>query len=551
MVIQNLYQIFKFTSSFITKNEYNIKNYSVQTAYKDENIVSIGDNILFQQLRRLNHNEKSTEEIFSNVQKLYKLRKECKKQGEYKKAGIYTKLISKTLFVPEVVNVLVERKSDFIAFSEKGFYVNNEHFTRFLCGSGQMRRNTITFVRDDVWHPLRDILSCELENNRAKEFNLAKYDAYFALSFSSVLWVRRPRVCVIKDFFNQIQDQNVDWIEPDEITGKKHIVKRVMNIELNCADGQGLIDPEFSKLWADDMHLSFVPCSFVIRSCFVKGNLVPFDFKEYARENNISTIKDRWGKEYNIEDVDVLLSESQFKTHKYYNSWDEYWQHIEKYDIKWGVARYNKKFDDENVLANYQYLQTLELSKDDIKDLIRPTEKWIKQVCSGDTLYSLLYMYGKKQGDANYQDMYSSAQSLATKAVVKNVDMLKDSYVQRKIYRNIVENINKAKIGKIWIKGNYQFMISDPMAQCQSALGLKPLGEIPADHVYSNFWNERRIEGYVDCCRSPMIDQHEHNPSKLYNSEKASKWYKYIYSGIIYSIYDTSTARHEDSDLTK
>ena len=33
---------------------------------------------------------------------------------------------------------------------------------------------------------------------------------------------------------------------------------------------------------------------------------------------------DRWGKEYPIDDVDVLLSESQFKTAKYYDSWDEY-----------------------------------------------------------------------------------------------------------------------------------------------------------------------------------------------------------------------------------
>ena len=94
-------------------------------------------------------------------------------------------------------------------------------------------------------------------------------------------------------------------------------------------------------------------------------------------------------------------------------------------------------------------------------------------------------------------------------------------------------------------------MISDPIAQCQSALGLPVKGEIPAEHVWSNFWNERRIEGYVDCCRSPMIDTSEHNPSKLYKSETTEKWYQYIKSGLVYSIYDVATFKHSDSDFDK
>ena len=96
-----------------------------------------------------------------------------------------------------------------------------------------------------------------------------------------------------------------------------------MDIELNCADGQGLIDPEFAKLWAQDMDLSFVPCSFVARSCFIKGNLATFDFRDFAHSHGLSTIRDKWGKEYNIDEIDVLLSESQFKTHKYYSSWQD------------------------------------------------------------------------------------------------------------------------------------------------------------------------------------------------------------------------------------
>ena len=197
------------------------------------------------------------------------------------------------------------------------------------------------------------------------------------------------------------------------------------------------------------MDLPYTPCSFVARSCFIKGNLVTFDFREYALKHGITTIKDKWGKEYNINEIDVLLSESQFKTHKYYNSWQEYCQYALDGNIHWGVARYSKQYDDEYVLSNYQYIQSLSLNKDDIRELINPTIRWINQICSGDPWYALLYSFGPKDEDTNYQRIYGTAQTNAMKAIVKNIDFLKDSYVQNRIYKNITETINKAKIGKI------------------------------------------------------------------------------------------------------
>lgn len=218
-----------------------------------------------------------------------------------------------------------------------------------------MRRNTITFINEKLYDTLYKNLMCGLDS-KIKEMNIAKYHAYFALAFSSVLWVRKPRVCVIKDFFNVLPEQKVDWICPDPETGKKHIEERTMDLELNCADGQGLIDPSFAALWAEDMNLNYTPSSFVIRTCFVKGSVVAFDFKEYAAENGIDEIRDRWGIGHRIEDIDILLSESQFKMYKYYCSWAEYEKYANAAGIQWGVARYNKKYDDEYVMTNYQYL---------------------------------------------------------------------------------------------------------------------------------------------------------------------------------------------------
>lgn len=545
-VLQNLYQIYKIPSSKIVEEGLRVENYTKKQAIREGCLVSIGDNLVFHKIRNYYHDNRTHREIFDKVQELRKTLKMCKKEGKIAEAKIVMQEITDILFVKDIVNVEVKKKGEYRQLAKDGFYLNGVKYVRFCCGSGQMRRNTITFINEALYDYMYKSLMCGLDD-KVKKINLAKLSAYFALSFSSILWVRTPRVCVVKDFENVVKDQKVDFIVKDE-NKKARVEERVMDITLNCADGQGLIDPEFSKLWAADMNLDYVPSSFVVRSVFVKGNVVPFDFKEYARRNGIEYMYDKWGAKYKVEDVDVVLSESQFKMHKYYGSWEEYLEQVEKNGIKWGVARYNKKYDDEHVLSNYQYLQCLNINTEDIKELIAPTVEWLQKICSGDPLHSMLFLFGCKDDTVTYQQMYGSAQATFSKAVVKNNDMLRDGFVQQRIYRNIADCINKAKIGKIWIRGNYQFAISDPVAQCQSALGLKPVGLIPADHIYSNFWNKYGTEK-VDVCRSPMIDDHEHNPMPLVYSQEASYWYQYIKSGIIFSIYDTSVVRMEDSDF--
>lgn len=545
--LQNQYQVLKLKSDFIVARNLNVENYSKSQAAKDGALVSIGDNLVFQQIRKFYDDKRTHREIFNDVQQFRRAIRAAKREGKNKEANILNRFLVDSLFVKDIVNVEVVKKKEYKELAKNGFTVNGIHYVRFCCGSGQMRRNTITFINDKLYDTLYKNLMCGLDT-KITEMNLAKYHAYFALAFSSVMWVRNPRVCVVKDFHNVVKDQKVDWICPDPATGKKHIEERTMDIDLNCADGQGLIDPQFAALWAEDMNLSYVPSSFVVRSVFVKGCLVPFDFKEFAAEHGIDSIRDKWGIAHRLEDIDVILSESQFKMHKYYVSWYEYQKYADAAGIQWGVARYNKKYDDEYVLANYQYLQVLNIDKTDILKLIQPTVDWIKKICTGDPLYTMLYMLGCKGEQISFKELYNGAQSTALKAIIKNPMMLDDAHVQKKVYRNIAETINKAKIGKIWVRGNYSFMISDPVAQCQSALGLEPTGLIGPDEVYSNFWRHRGV-GCVDLCRSPMIDSHEHNPCKVVSSADMDYWYQYIESGIIYSIYDTSTLRHSDSDF--
>lgn len=546
-VLQNLYYVYKIPSNKIN----NLKTYSFKDASRDGCVVSIGDNLVFAKIREYYGETGDHISLYNKVQDIRKEMKNIKKQPTCQenidKLKDLQHQLDKMLFIDDIVNIKVVTKKEYKQIARDGFDLNGKHYVRFMVGSGQMRRNTVSFINEELYDYMQEHLMCGLDK-KIKNINLAKLSAYFALSFSSILWVREPKVCVIKDFDTVIPNQKLNFIYKDD-EGKNQVKEIYKDLKLNSCDGQGIISPEMAQNWAEDMHLNYVPCSFVARTAFVKGNLVTFDFKEYARENGITKIKDRYGTEYNIDDIDVLLSESQFKMAKYYSAWEGYLSYHHSYNLKWGVARYNKEFDDEYVLTNYQYIQVLDLDREDIKGLVSYTTDWFKNICSGDKLYSLAYNIGIKNPEDSLSEIINSCGSSFTKAIVKNSKMLEDGYVQRKIYNSIKESIRQAKLGRIWVKGNYQFMISDPIAQVRNALGLSPDGELQANEVYSNFWNERNVSGEVCLMRSPLTHYSEINVERLAKTKEMEKWYKYIYSGVIYSIYDIATVKHADSDF--
>ena len=545
-VLQNLYYVYKIPSNKIK----DLNTYSFKDASKNGHVISIGDNLVLAKIREYYGDNRDHVSLYNQVQSIRREMKKIKKEPtsdiNIKKIKDLQSQLDNLLFVDDIINIKVITKKEYKELARNGFDLNGKHYVRFMVGSGQMRRNTVSFINEKLYNYMQEKLMCGL-SNKIKTINLAKLSAYYALSFSSVLWVREPRVCVIKDFFTEIPNQKLNWINKNK--DGNTVTQVYKDIRLNSADGQGLISPEMAHLWAEDMHLDYTPCSFVVRTAFIKGNLVPFDFKAYAKEHGILTIKDRYGTEYNIDDIDVLLSESQFKMAQYYSSWEVYLSYHKAYNLKWGVARYNKKFDDEYVLTNYQYIQVLNLNKEDIKGLVSYTIDWIKNICNGDIKYALAYNIGVKNPNLNIDSIINSCGSVFTKAIIKNPDMLQDGFIQRKIYNSIKESIRQAKIGRIWVKGNYSFMISDPVAQCRNALGLEPEGLLPANYVYSNFWNERGVEGEVSLLRSPLTHYSEVNIQKLANTEEMKKWYKHIYSGIIYNIYDISVVKHADSDF--
>lgn len=546
----NLFYIYKFTSDFLIKNavESDMK-YDTFQARIDLNLVSVADNQVFGFLRKIKGVEFNREKL----DEIYKIRNDEKSLPKLKqnveKIEECQRQIDNMLFIPDIVTVKMKNKQHYKDLVSKGFSINGIRFTRLVVSAAQLRRNTVTFINQDYFKQMNEILMCGLDG-KLKETNLGKYSAYYGLFISATNKVTTPNVCVVNDYETELENQKVNYITTDEY-GNEIIEERTMSVPMNWADGQGLISPRMAEVWMRDLGLTYLPAGFIVRSAYIKGLVVPFDFHKFAEEiAHTDKIKDVWGKEYNVNDIDVILTVSQFKMWKMYENWQDYLYYFNKYGHSWGVSRVNKEYDDEFVLTNYQYLQTLDLKEEDVKELAEPTIEWINSIGEGDLMNVLLYLMGGRSDndEEDAEQIFNEVQMDFVKALMLNPDLLKDDYVKSQILKTLKRKIKDAKIGRLWVRGNYSFQLSDPYGLAQWIFGLPVTGLLKANEMYCNFWNERTDSETILCSRSPLVHSSEHLIRKLVATDEMKEWYQYIWSGIVNSFHDIAVINMSDSD---
>ena len=90
---------------------------------------------------------------------------------------------------------------------------------------------------------------------------------------------------------------------PDIITNKD------MELPFNLWDGMGLISPEMSKIWSEEVGYDGIAESFIVRAPYIKGLVATFDFHKFSDEiAHSKTIKDIYGIEHNSDNIDIILT---------------------------------------------------------------------------------------------------------------------------------------------------------------------------------------------------------------------------------------------------
>ena len=540
-----LFYTIKLTSSLLKEFKYNL-NLSFEDCLRSGLVVSLADSQMLKSVRDITGQKVDR----AQLEEWYEERDRVKKRKNSKENRQRIKELQKNIYdmmyIPEYVTVVMENIKDYERMFKKGFKFNGKTYRRFSCSASQARVSTIVFVDEKI----KDELKRRLDNGRDLQHPLApsKYNAYFGLYSSAIKEVTKPRFCIVRDY-TEIKSVDVDYVIEKGRDEDDIIEPRTMDIEFNRFDGSGLISPQMAEIWGRDLGEDYTPCQFCIRYAFTKGMVNEFDFVEWCKEENNGNyvIKDIYGKDVDLREIDVILSESMCKLWNSWESQESFEKCCEENGIVFGVTKFTPKEDKKVLTTNYQFLQTLNLDDEMVKSVCQDTVDYIQGVSYDNIYYSLLFMMGESGNLESIDRFMKSSDNYWLKSLILNHNLLNDKYSKEKIRDMIIRRIELACLGKLHILGNFQCVVPDPVSYMQFITGQEATGLLEAGHMYCRFWNDRSVTK-VDSMRSPLTHFSEHNVVDLDMNEKTEKWFKYSYSGFIVNTHDHHTMAYAGSD---
>ncbi len=367
-----------------------------------------------------------------------------------------------------------------------GFTYKSQKYIYFTSSAGQIRKKKAIFIKESVWKKIEKTVMCGLtidKINLKGGNNVNKHLAYMALMNSATdEWKEFDidKSIVIDDFETNVYG-TFDFVDETDYS----ITRKTDYVPIPHTDGAGMILPSVSTK------------NFMFRAPWIKGLLGVFDFRKFIERNNYSPmIKDIYGKEHDIikEDIQIILTKSQFKMSKFYNSWEEYKEFFKRHHCSAGKCNVEEDRI-KNAKINYQMLQTLtDITDEEIDLLTQKSSERISNICSSkETMMEILGI-----------TPYNTHMTPFQKAVKLYSALLNDTYAKDVIREVKNSLLKKYRSGKLEVNGKYTFLLPDYYAACEYWFGHidNPIGLLGDKEVFC--WLFRRYDK-LDCLRSPHL----------------------------------------------
>lgn len=541
--------IFKINSTLLRKNNWDL-TLPLNRARKTTGlVVALADSQILSWINELNGTEDYDVQAKDIQRQIKNIKKEpVSRSNKTKIANLYQQLY-RLQFKEDYLCVIIDKKSDYNR-ANQGFYVNGIKYLRLICTTGGVKTSTVVYVSERLHAELKK----RIENGKNNDVKLvpAKLGAYEALAASGSLEVSWPKdkyapipggVIVVKDAFTEFYADLINIDDSDR--SKEPIVEFASNqlVKNDCSDGCSMMLPSLSRRWNgelnDDYEHTMSGCN--LRCAWTKGMTFTFDYIKFAEEVVGASedfpekylITDIWGQKRDIRDSELIITESQLKLWDCYESWEDYYYKCleNKYTIR--VAKTAPHEVDDIRQLNYQFIQSLNLSDDDVEELIAPTVNEIKDIIGLDPRKSIVYLCGKNLDDDNIKYADSAA-----RALMANPESIKDPYIRNRIKKMINKRIREAKIGVLDVRGNFQIISGDLYALCESIFGLEVRGILKAGELYSKYWKDNGVQR-VMCARAPMSNEHSLVSQDICYNDMAEYWFRYMDTVVVVNAWDT------------
>ncbi len=529
--------IYKLPSKRLKEADWNL-TLPLHTAMKNKNdIVALSDSQLLRWICELNGiNDLDTEvkQIQTEIKQIKKLPKSAETKDKIKE--LYKKLYSQQ-HQKDYLLLIMNSNKDYLR-ANKGFKINQYSYHRLLGTNGGIKKSTITYIGDHVF----DEIQKRMDNGRDKTKKVipAKLEAYQALICSSSTPVTMPRMVIVHDCEVKFKE-DVICIRDENGEEPELTYENDYEIKYCDSDGYGLMSPAYSltvtrDLFGDQYEGETIS-GINTRYAWTKGMLFTFDFIEFAKRINHGNyrIKDVWGKWRDARDYDIILTASMVKLWDSYDSLEHFLACCKENHYQFSVSKATPHRLEHVRNANYQFLQTYDLTDQDLHRLCRPTIDEIMDVLGRDWRKTICFLKGMHLNEENVENISCDF----IQALMIDRRMLNDPFVINKIHGMIKKRIQMAAKGSIKLEGNFAIVSGDPYSLAQSIFGLPVTGLLRAGEVYHKYWIDKGVS-HIACFRAPMTCHNNIRKRKVVHNKEMDFWYQYNHTGMILNSWDTT-----------
>lgn len=504
-------------------------------ARRNDEIISLADSQMLRWIDEINGITDADQKAREIKLEIKRLRKQPNSRQNNRAIKSLYEQLDNLQFKPDYMCLIIDKEKDYYRAC-KGFTINGIKYKRLLGTNGGIKNSTIVFVSER----LADELKRRVENGRDpnKELVTAKLEAYKALTCSASNPVSLPNGILVVDDAETEFLSDIVYLTDEGEAEPVMTHQTDQTISLDASDGYGLMLPSLAERWSKELDLDYTVSGVNTRFSFEKGMLFTFDFVDFAdKVAHNYIVKDAWGDEVDIRNVEAVLTTSMVKLWDSYKSCADYVTTSVSNGYTFGVAKTCPEFLESERNLNYQFIQSYDLDDEDIEELIAPTMNEIKDVLQGDWRKTVLFLKGAGLNGDNIEHIDNDF----VKALMIDQRMLDDPYAQSSIYQLIRNRINEAKVGVLKVHGNFSIISGDPYLLCQSIFGLEKTGLLKEGEIYNKYWADTGAKRLA-CFRAPMTC---HNNIRLVspaNNDEVNYWYQYMTTCTILNSWDTMNA---------
>lgn len=403
-------------------------------------------------------------------------------------------------------------------FYSKGFNLNNTHYVRYKRSSGSSRDGNCLFIDEKLIKHMEKWGECGL---KFKGEDLASWEAYKALSISSIIGtVKIPLngILFIPDSKSLFREEVVS-VEEDG--GKLKAEMKETEIKNTIWDGESLLDESLFVDKYKDKHMLLLRNKY-FKSCGFKTKLQKWfiDKKitlESLKEKGFVTLAS------DIKQIVMVTTPSSMKFLKFMgNKLNEknVQKWIEEIDDNFGVVKYDKRtryFDGCLVRSSYQFINTLDLKEEEIKQLLNPSIEYIKTVRNDIDFmrFHFNYAYKKEEvSDKNETTEDENRSIIERNEVIFKLMNINNEFAKTKLYydfRNdfVQDQKEQLKQGHVLLNGTNATLFGNGPEFLMALSGEYDLNRKQNESMILNS-NEIYCKHFKDgeklvCARSPHI----------------------------------------------